>query len=152
MNFRRGIRRDEPEINFIPLIDVLLVILIFLMVTTTYSKFTELQVDLPSANAEQATDRPSEIVVAVSTDGRYMLDAGNPQFVAATALAGALRRAAAERKDPVLVIYADAGATHQAVVGVLEAARQAGVAKVTFAAKGGSGGASAPAPGRAAGR
>ena len=152
MNFRRGIRRDEPEINFIPLIDVLLVILIFLMVTTTYSKFTELQVDLPSANAEQATERPSEIVVAVSTDGRYMLDAGNPQFVAATALAGALRRAAGERKDPVLVIYADAGATHQAVVGVLEAAREAGVAKVTFAAKGGSGGASAAAPGRAAGR
>ncbi len=137
MNFRRGIRRDEPEINFVPLIDVLLVILIFLMVTTTYSKFTELQVDLPSANAEQTAERPSEIVVAVSTEGRYMLDAGNPQFVASPDLAAALRRAAAERKDPVLVIYADAGATHQAVVGVLEAARQAGVAKVTFAAKGG---------------
>ncbi len=145
MNFRRGIRREEPEINFIPLIDVLLVILIFLMVTTTYSKFTELQVDLPSANAEQATERPSEIVVAVSADGRYMLDAGNPQFVAPPALAGTLRQAAAERKDPVLVIYADAGATHQAVVGVLEAARQAGVARVTFAAQGGSGGA-APKP------
>ena len=149
MNFRRGIRRDEPEINFIPLIDVLLVILIFLMVTTTYSKFTELQVDLPSANAEQAAERPNEIVVAVSSDGRYMLDAGDPQFVAAPSLANELRRAAAERKDAVLVIYADAGATHQAVVGVLEAARQAGVAKVTFAAQAGSGGGSAKA---AAGR
>ena len=151
MNFRRGIRRDEPEINFIPLIDVLLVILIFLMVTTTYSKFTELQVDLPSANAEQAPERQSEIVLAVSSDGRYMLDAGNPRLVAAPALATELRRAAADRKEPVLVIHADAGATHQAVVGVLEAARQAGVAKVTFAAQAGSGGAAA-ATGRAAGR
>lgn len=149
MNFRRGIRRDEPEINFIPLIDVLLVILIFLMVTTTYSKFTELQVDLPSADADKAAERPSEIVVAVASDGRYLLDAGKPQFVAAPALAAELRRAAAERKDPVLVIYADAGATHQAVVGVLEAARQAGVARVSFAAQGGAGAGSAPATGPA---
>jgi biopolymer transport protein ExbD len=149
MNFRRGIRRDEPEINFIPLIDVLLVILIFLMVTTTYSKFTELQVDLPSANAEQATQRPSEIVVAVASDGRYMLDTGTAQVVAAGALAAELRRAASASQDPVLVIYADAGATHQAVVGVLEAARQAGVARVTFAAQSGSGGGSAAGAGGA---
>lgn len=135
MNFRRGIRRDEPEINFIPLIDVLLVILIFLMVTTTYSKFTELQVDLPSANAEAAAERPSEITITVSADGRFLLDAGNPQFVAEASLAGQLSRAARERKDPVLVVYADAGARHQSVMQVLEAARQAGVAKVTFAAR-----------------
>ncbi len=135
MNLRRAIRRDEPEINFVPLIDVLLVILIFVMVTTTYSKFTELQVDLPSANAEQAAERPSEIVITVSADGRYLLDAGNPQFVAEGSLATELGRAAADRKDPVLVVYADAGARHQSVMHVLEAARQAGVAKVTFAAK-----------------
>ena len=139
MNFRRGIRRDEPEINFIPLIDLLLVILIFLMVTTTYSKFTELQVDLPGANADKAAERPSEIVVAVSADGRFMLDAGNPQFVDAAALASELSRAAASRKDPVLVVHADAGARHQAVVSVLEAARQAGVSRVTFAAQAGGG-------------
>ena len=63
----RGVRtRDEPEINFIPLIDVLLVILIFLMVTTTYSKFAELQITLPTADAEKAPQRPAEIDIAVT--------------------------------------------------------------------------------------
>ncbi len=74
MNFRRALRRDDPEINFIALIDVLLVILIFLMVTTTFSKFTELQVNLPSAGADKPAERPREVVVAVSADGRYLLD------------------------------------------------------------------------------
>ncbi len=140
MNFRRGLRRDEPEINFIPLIDVLLVILIFLMVTTTYSKFTELKVDLPSASAEALATRPDEIVLAVSADGRYLMDAGKPRLVAAPALATELRRASAGREEALLVIHADAGATHQAVVGVLEAARQAGIARVSFAAQTESGG------------
>ena len=143
MNFRRGIRRDEPEINFIPLIDLLLVILIFLMVTTTYSRFTELQVDLPSANADQAAERPAEIVVAVAADGRYLLDAGTPQVLAPEALVAELVRAASGQREPVLVIHADAGARHQSVVAVLEAARQAGIARVTFAAQGGATGAGA---------
>ncbi|HEY0878536.1 MAG TPA: biopolymer transporter ExbD [Zeimonas sp.] len=136
MNFRRGIRRDEPEINFVPLIDVLLVVLIFLMVTTTYSKFTELQVDLPSASGEAATERPSEIDIGVSADGKYrILSEHGAQLVAREGLPVELRRVAAERKDPVLVVHADAGAKHQDVISVLAAAREAGVAKVTFAAQ-----------------
>ena len=135
MNFRRSLRRDEPEINFIPLIDVLLVILIFLMVTTTYSKFTELQVNLPVAGADKPAERPREIVVAVSADGRYLIDGTAASFPSPAAFAQELRRQSRDRKDPMLVIYADAGATHQAVVNVLEAARLAGIAKVTFAAQ-----------------
>ena len=143
MSFHPGRRREDPEINFIPLIDLLLVILIFLMVTTTYSRFTELQVDLPSANADQAAERPAEIVVAVAADGRYVLDAGTPQALAPEALAAELVRAASGQREPVLVIHADAGARHQSVVAVLEAARQAGIARVTFAAQGGAAGAGA---------
>ncbi len=151
MNFRRAVRRDEPEINFVPLIDVLLVILIFLMVTTTYSKFTELQVDLPSAQGEAATERPSEINIGVATDGQYRLGLdGKVQRVAGASLASELRRAAAGRKDPVLIVHADAGAKHQAVIAVLEAARQAGVAKVTFAAQS-TGSGAAPVRGAGAG-
>lgn len=135
MNFRRALRRDEPEINFIALIDVLLVILIFLMVTTTFSKFTELQVNLPTAGAETPSQRPREIVVAVSGDGRYLLDDRAVAFAGADAFAADLRRAAADSADPILVIHADAGATHQSVVNVLEAARLAGLARVTFAAQ-----------------
>ncbi len=69
MNFRPR-AKEEPEINLIPFIDVLLVILIFLMLTTTYSKFTELQLTLPVADAEQQRDHPKEVVVAVAADGQ----------------------------------------------------------------------------------
>ena len=65
---------DEPEINLIPFIDVLLVLLIFLMLSTTYSKYTQLQIQLPVANAEAARKRPQEVVVAVSSDGRYAIN------------------------------------------------------------------------------
>jgi biopolymer transport protein ExbD len=135
VNFRRAVRREEPEINFIPLIDLLLVILIFLMVTTTYSKFTELQVNLPSAGAAKPEDRPREVVVAISNDGRYLIDNAPVAFASANGLAADLRRAAGSDREPTVVIYADAGATHQSVVNVLEAARLAGLARVNFAAQ-----------------
>jgi len=138
MNFRRGVRREEPEINFIPLIDVLLVILIFLMVSTTYAKFTELQVNLPSATGEPLSDRPIEIVVGVAADGRYTVDKRPVAFRDPAGFGQELQRVAAGSKDPIVVIYADAGATHQAVVNVLEAARIGGVARVTFAAQSGA--------------
>ena len=141
MNFRRQIRRDDPEINFIPLIDLLLVVLIFVMVTTTFSRFTELKVDLPTAGADRPAERPREIVVAVSADGRYLIDDVARPFDSPNRFAQALLQSAAGRTDAVLVIHADAGASHQAVVNVLEAARLAGLAKVTFAAKGPAGGA-----------
>ena len=70
VDFRKP-KPAEPEINLIPFIDVLLVILIFLMLSTTYSKFTELQISLPVADSEKSKDRPKEIIVSVAADGRY---------------------------------------------------------------------------------
>ena len=137
MNFRKSLRRDEPEINFIPLIDVLLVILIFLMVSTTYTKFTELQVNLPTANAEKAIEKPREIIVVVSADGRYAIEGEIIQLTSPGAFSETLKRFAKDLTDPVLIIQADASASHQAVMNVMESARQAGLAKVTFAAKSG---------------
>lgn len=138
MNFRRALRREEPEINFIPLIDVLLVILIFLMVTTTYAKFSELQVNLPSATGEPTMDRPAELVVSVGADGSYTVDRRAVPFRDPVGFAQELQRVAAGRNDPIVIIYADAGASHQAVVNVLESARLAGLPKVTFAAQSGA--------------
>jgi biopolymer transport protein ExbD len=139
MNFRRGKGREDPEINLIPFIDVLLVILIFLMVTTSYSKFTALQITLPTADAEKAMERPFEINVAVDTQGRYAINNVQVSAADAAALAEELKATAAAHgeggKDPVVIINADAMATHQTVINVLEAARQAGFAKVTFAAQ-----------------
>src|SRR5262249_39566520 len=135
MDFR-GDRHDEPEINLIPFIDVLLVILIFLMLSTTYSKFTELQVSLPAADADAARDRPQEIVISVASDGRYAVDHTAVEGRSVELLAAALRAAAEPKHDPFLIISADATAAHQSVINVLDAARRAGIVRVTFAAQG----------------
>ena len=130
----RGLRsRDDPEINFIPLIDVLLVILIFLMVTTTYQRVAELQITLPEADAEQVKERPREVNVGIDAQGRYVVDKKVFTYTGVPALAEALKRAAGEAKDPVVIISADANATHQSVIHVMEAARIAGYIHITFA-------------------
>ena len=133
MNLRGMRSRDDPEINFIPLIDVLLVILIFLMVTTTYQRISELQITLPEADAEEAKQRPREVNVGVDAQGRYVIDKSVFTFTTANALADMLRKAAGDAKDPVVIINADAQATHQSVVRVMEAARIAGLLHITFA-------------------
>lgn len=132
LNFRRG-RREEPEINLIPFIDVLLVVLIFLMLSTTYSKFTELQIVLPVADADPAHDRPNEIVVAVAADGRYVVNKKPVQDRSVEALTAELTAATAGSKDTLLIVSADATAAHQSVINVMDAARRAGLAKLTFA-------------------
>ena len=126
--------KEEPEINLIPFIDVLLVILIFLMLTTTYSKFTELQLTLPVADAEQQRDRPKEIIVAVAADGRYAVNKTGVDSKSVDAIARALRTAANDTgQGSVVIISADAMSPHQSVVSVMEAARRVGLTQVTFA-------------------
>ena len=132
MNFRPR-SKDEPEINLIPFIDVLLVILIFLMLTTTYSKFTELQLTLPVADAEQQRDYPKEIVVAVAADGRYAVNKAAVEGGGVESMARALGDAAKAGADSVVIISADAQAPHQAVITVMEAARRAGLSHITYA-------------------
>jgi biopolymer transport protein ExbD len=134
MNFRRR-SHDEPEINLIPFIDVLLVVLIFLMLSTTYSKFTELQLRLPVADADAQRDYPREVVVAVSSDGRYSVNKQPVSGRGPDVLSIALTDAAKAGKDSVVIVSADAMAPHQAVITVLEAARRSGLNQVTFAAQ-----------------
>lgn len=133
MNLRGYRMRDEPEINFIPLIDVLLVILIFLMVTTTYQRIRELQITLPEASAEQMTNRPQEINVGVDAEGNYVVNGQVFRFSSADDFAAALRDAASDMAEPVIIINADANATHQSVIRVMEAARFADITHLTFA-------------------
>ena len=133
MNFQRDHRRDEPEINLIPLIDVLLVILIFLMVTTTYARFSELKINLPTSGAEQTPNKPTQIEVIVDASGNYQINDTLLTQVTPEALANSLKQAAGNDNDPVLVINADAKATHQSVINVMEAARQVGMSRITFA-------------------
>ena len=132
MNFRRR-GREEPEINLIPFIDILLVVVIFLMLTTTYSKFTQLELSLPVADTEQLRDRPREIIVSVASDGRYAVDKTILDGRSVETVAGALQQAATAGAESMVIISADATAPHQAVVTVMEAARRAGLSQITFA-------------------
>ena len=148
MNFRRR-KCEEPEINLIPFIDVLLVVLIFLMLSTTYSRYSELQINLPVADADRLKEQPAEILVTVSADGRYAinrvpLDGRSIELLAAalqsaaSAAAGAAASTAAGgaaggTNAPVVIVSADALAAHQSVINVLDAARRANLPRLTFA-------------------
>lgn len=132
MNFRPR-RTEAPEINLIPFIDVLLVILIFLMLSTTYSRFTELQLNLPVADVEQQRDRPREVLVAVTADGNYVIGKQALADRSVDSVAAGLRDAAKAGSDSIVIINADAASPHQAVVTVMEAARRAGLSQITFA-------------------
>ncbi|OWQ46891.1 ExbD/TolR family protein [Roseateles sp. L2-2] len=133
MKFRRR-QGEEPEINLIPFIDVLLVVLIFLMLSTTYSKFTELQLTLPTADAQQLKERPAEIIVAISADGRYSIDRNAVEGRSVDLLTAALQQSAQGKQEPVVIISADAATPHQAVVNAMDAARRANLTRLTFAA------------------
>jgi biopolymer transport protein ExbD len=132
MNFKRG-NREEPEINLIPFIDVLLVVLIFLMLSTTYSKFTEMQIKLPVADTETQRDYPKEVIVMVSSDGRYSVNKTAVEGRSVDIVGAALLDAAKAGKDSVIIISADALSSHQSVITVMEAARRVGLSQITFA-------------------
>ena len=133
MNFQRRQNQEEPEINLIPMIDVLLVVLIFLMVTTTYSKFSELQINLPQANGDVTKTKPSQITVSVDAAGNYQVNNTAITFSNVQSLAQILKQAAKGSADTVIVINADAKTTHQSVINVMEAGREAGLTRITFA-------------------
>ena len=133
MNFQRGRDHDVPEINLIPLIDVLLVIIIFLMLTTTYAKFSGLEINLPTADASKQAEQPNEVSVAVTAGGQVLVNKAPLAATDVKSISEALRRAAGEAKDPVIVINADAKATHQSVVDIMQAAQSAGYPHISFA-------------------
>jgi len=132
MRFARA-PKDDPEINLIPMIDVLLVIIIFLMLTTTYARQAELKINLPSADADKKLERANEINVVVSASGQYSVQGRLVQAREVSALADELRRAAAGLKQPVVVISGDSNASYQSAIRIMDAARRAGIGQVVFA-------------------
>ncbi|MEF8700309.1 MAG: biopolymer transporter ExbD [Candidatus Accumulibacter sp. UW26] len=133
MNFRRGRGSDVPEINLIPLIDVLLVIIIFLMLTTTYAKFSGLEINLPTADASPQNETPNEISVALTATGQVLVNKVPLAAVSVQAISEALRRAAGDTAQPVIVINADAKANYQNVIDIMQAAQLAGYPRISFA-------------------
>ena len=133
MNFQRGRRHEELEMNLVPLIDVLLVIIIFLVVSATFSRTSELQINLPTAEANSPQDKPLVVTVEVDATGRYMVNGKAVDNADVASIASALTQAAGNGKEPTIVINADAKTTHQSVINVMEAARQANYTHITFA-------------------
>ena len=133
MNFRPRTSSPEPEINLIPFIDVLLVVLIFLMLTTTWSRLTEIHLNLPVADASATLERPRQIVMTITSQGQYAINKSPIGGSSVGALVAVLTPLA--HKDTTLVISADASATHQTVINAMEAARRSGLSKITFAAQ-----------------
>ena len=137
MNFRRGSQEDELEINFIPLIDVLLVIIIFLVVSTTFSKFSELKINLPTAEAIPQDKDLDKVDIVITSDNQYFI---NDVQITDNNIAGILEelknlKTKFNNDLPTVIINADAMSNHQSVINVMEAARLSGLNKVTFATK-----------------
>jgi len=133
MNFQRGKRHEDLEMNLVPLIDVLLVIIIFLVVSATFSRTSELQINLPTAQANVPQEKPLTIEVGVDASGQYVINGKSLSDVSVAGIASALQAAAEGGKEPTIIINADAKSTHQSVVDVMEASRTVGYTHITFA-------------------
>jgi biopolymer transport protein ExbD len=132
MKFRRG-EDEQPELNLVPLIDVMLMTLIFLVVTTSFSKEAQLRIRLPEASAQTTQPQPSSLRVAINAKGQYFIN--DKQLLKGTpdALRNAMARAAGSEKDPLVIIHADAQTPHQFVIHVMDASRRLGFTRLTFA-------------------
>lgn len=133
MNFQRGRRHEDLEMNLVPLIDVLLVIIIFLVVSATFSRTSELQINLPTAEANAPQEKPLTIEVGVDAGGKYVVNGKGLADSSVAGISAALQAAANGGKEPTIIINADAKSTHQSVVDVMEASRMAGYTHITFA-------------------
>jgi biopolymer transport protein ExbD len=134
MKFRSH-RSPEPEINLIPFIDILLVVVIFLMLSTTYSKQTEMELNLPVADAAAQQERPNEVVVSITSQGAYKVNGQEVPTRDVVGLSRALAQTTQSMDNPIVIISADAQASHQSVMSVMEAARRNGLNQLTFSAQ-----------------
>ncbi len=139
MNFQRGKKHQDLEMNLVPLIDVLLVIIIFLVVNATFARMSELQINLPTAAANPLEQKPVIVNVGIDASGHYAIEKTAIAGADVPSLVVALQKAVAGGKEPTIVISADAKTTHQSVVNVMEAAREAGCTHITFATQNGAG-------------
>lgn len=133
MNFQRGKKHEDLEMNLVPLIDVLLVIIIFLVVSATFARMSELQINLPTADANAPEQKPLVIDVGIDATGHYVVGKNALADSSVSAIGAALQRVAGDGKEPTIIINADAKTTHQSVINVMEAARQVGYTHITFA-------------------
>ena len=135
MNFQRGKKDEDLELNLVPLIDVLLVIIIFLVVSTTFSRFSELKINLPTAEANSPDKKPNVINVSITAEGIYSVNETLLPNKSLESIITALKNSSKGEKDVPVIINADAKCEHQSVINVMEASRQVGLIHITFSTK-----------------
>ena len=135
MNFQRGKKHEDLELNLVPLIDVLLVIIIFLVVSTTFSKFSELKINLPTAEANSPDKKPNVINVSITADGSYSVNDSPLPNKSLESIVAALKNSSKGEEEVPVIINADAKSEHQSVINVMEASRQVGLTHITFSTK-----------------
>ncbi|MEJ6612094.1 MAG: biopolymer transporter ExbD [Porticoccus sp.] len=135
MRSKRRNHDDDIELNFIPLIDVLLVVIIFLMVTTTFAKLSEVKINLPIAEKNQVNEETAPIRVEITEDGHYFINNEPLVSTEIESIANVLRELAQDKQDTQVIISADANARHQSIINLMEAARKAMLSKIAFATK-----------------
>ncbi|HHJ40085.1 MAG: biopolymer transporter [Methylothermaceae bacteria B42] len=131
MNFRRH-RRSAVEISLTPMIDVVFLLLIFFMVTTTFQKESALKINLPEAKGQKQAERET-LDIVIDPQGRYYINRHQLVNTRIETLKRALARAKGQGPRPLVVISADKKTPHQAVIRALDAARQVGLIHISFA-------------------
>lgn len=131
-----NLRRQQPEsleLNLIPLIDIVFMLLIFFIVTTTFIRETEISVNLPVADADPLTTDTKVMEISINAEGRFYINRQEVIDTDVETLKRALQKEAGEVKDPPLIISADGKTPHQSVITAMDAARQLGFVHLTFA-------------------
>ncbi len=135
MNFRSR-REDEPDVNLTPLIDVVFLLLIFFMVSTTFDDNAELAIELPEADAQPTEQAPDEaLVMSIGANGKFFLNGRELINSQAVTVKNALKKALGTRETLPVTINADGKAPHQAVITAMDAARQVGLLRISFATR-----------------
>lgn len=131
-NSFRPKRRHSVELNITPLIDVVFLLLIFFMVSTTFDRYSELSIELPQGNAEQAQKKPQHIAITIDREGIFYVDQKEVVNTSVDTLRRALKKALGEREALPVVISADARTPHQSVITAMDAAGRAGLNQIVF--------------------
>lgn len=126
-------RREEPDVNLTPLIDVVFLLLIFFMVSTTFERETEISIELPEASGPQLTSEKKVVEISIDAKGRYFVNKNEVVNTKLETLKRAIEQAAGDEKKPRVILSADRNTPHQSVITAMDAARQLGFVNLTFA-------------------
>jgi len=131
MQFGRA-RREEPDVNLTPLIDVVFLLLIFFMVSTTFSKESEIAIELPTADGEVAPAEARTVEILIDASGRFFVNKQEVINTRVDTLKRAIAKEAGDDPEPRILLSADRQTPHQAVITAMDAARRLGFSHLTF--------------------